>query len=81
MLGWPSKGTKKGFRGVTLTRKVSGNNSTWRKPRCPALVTAYVIDTPMAPPHWALLERELLNANSDAVELFGNRYIDDRGYF
>jgi hypothetical protein len=43
-------------------------------------VTAYVIDTPMAPPHWALLERELLNANSDAVELFGKRYIDDRGY-
>jgi hypothetical protein len=34
----------------------------------------------MAPPHWALLERELLNANSDAVELFGKRYIDDRGY-
>jgi hypothetical protein len=34
----------------------------------------------LIPPHWALLERELLNANSDTGELFGKRYFDDRGY-
>jgi hypothetical protein len=39
-----------------------------------------VIDTPMAPPDWALLEQELLRANSDAVELFADRYLDERGY-
>src|SRR5262245_4487524 len=38
------------------------------------------IATPMAPPAWALLERELLRANSDACELFYNRYFDDRGW-
>ena len=39
-----------------------------------------VIDNPMAPPGWALLEQELLRANSEAVELFADRYIDERGY-
>jgi hypothetical protein len=41
---------------------------------------AIVIETPMTPPRWALLERELLRANSEAVEFFADRYIDDRGY-
>jgi len=39
-----------------------------------------VIDTPMPPPGWALMERALLDANSRAVLHFGDRYIDDRGY-
>ena len=39
-----------------------------------------VIDQPMPPPGWALMERELLRANSEAVELFADRYIDERGY-
>ena len=39
-----------------------------------------VIDTPMPPPGWALMERALLDANSRAVLYFGDRYIDDRGY-
>ena len=39
-----------------------------------------VIDEPMPPPGWALMERQLLRANSDAVELFADRYIDERGY-
>ncbi|HUG80458.1 MAG TPA: hypothetical protein VML01_02265 [Bryobacterales bacterium] len=34
----------------------------------------------MTPPRWALLERELLRANSEAVEFFADRYIDERGY-
>jgi len=36
--------------------------------------------TPMAPPDWALLERELLRANAQACEAFYARYFDDRGY-
>ena len=43
----------------------------------PAIVR---IDTPMAPPGWALLERELLRANVRACEEFYARYFDDRGY-
>ncbi|ESQ78407.1 hypothetical protein [Asticcacaulis sp. YBE204] len=39
------------------------------------------IGTPMAPPEWALLQREALRIQSEAVEVFYNRYFDDRGYF
>jgi hypothetical protein len=39
-----------------------------------------VVKTPMAPPQWALLERELLRANSRAAEQFFARYVDERGY-
>jgi hypothetical protein len=39
-----------------------------------------VIDTPMPPPAWALMERELLDANSEAVQYFADRYIDEKGY-
>src|SRR5690606_27186513 len=39
-----------------------------------------VIDSPMPPPGWALMERELLDANSRAVEAFAEKYIDERGY-
>jgi hypothetical protein len=38
------------------------------------------ITTPMAPPAWALLERELLRYNSIAVERFAAKYLDERGY-
>ncbi len=38
------------------------------------------IDTPMAPPAWALLERQLLKAQSDACEAFYDHYFDERGY-
>lgn len=38
------------------------------------------IDTPMAPPEWALLERQLLDENSKAVEAFAEKYLDERGY-
>jgi hypothetical protein len=38
------------------------------------------IDTPTAPPHWALLERELLRAQSAACQEFYARYFDERGY-
>jgi len=39
-----------------------------------------VVDTPMPPPGWALMEHALLDANSRAIELFADRYIDSRGY-
>jgi len=38
------------------------------------------VATPMAPPEWALLERELLRANAEACEEFFARYFDDRGF-
>lgn len=38
------------------------------------------ISTPMSPPSWALLQRQLLDENSKAVEAFAERYLDGRGY-
>jgi hypothetical protein len=38
------------------------------------------IDTPLPPPGWALLERELLRANAAACKEFFERYFDERGY-
>lgn len=38
------------------------------------------ISTPMPPPMWALLERELIRAQSQAIELFFQKYFDERGY-
>lgn len=38
------------------------------------------IDTPKSPPVWALLERELVRANTAACEEFFQRYFDDRGW-
>lgn len=39
-----------------------------------------VVTKPMAPPPWALLERELLRATSTASERFAEKYVDQRGY-
>lgn len=38
------------------------------------------IDTPMSPPGWALLERELFKANAVACQEFFQRYFDERGF-
>jgi hypothetical protein len=38
------------------------------------------IRTPMSPPDWALLERAVLKANTDACEEFFSRYFDERGF-
>jgi hypothetical protein len=38
------------------------------------------ISTPMSPPTWALLERELLRANTAACEEFFAKYFDERGF-
>ncbi len=39
-----------------------------------------VVDTPMPAPGWALMEHALLEANSRAIDIFAERYIDSRGY-
>ena len=41
---------------------------------------AIAVDTPMAPPYWALLERELIRTQSAACEEFFAHYFDVRGY-
>jgi hypothetical protein len=38
------------------------------------------IDTPTAPPAWALMERELIRAQTRACETFFAKYFDERGY-
>jgi len=38
------------------------------------------IKTPMSPPEWALLQRELLKSSSLACERFAGKYVDERGY-
>jgi hypothetical protein len=38
------------------------------------------ITTPMSPPAWALLERQVLDASSDACREFFHKYFDDRGW-
>jgi hypothetical protein len=49
-------------------------------PALAAPPTVLEIRTPMVPPEWALLERELLKANAEACEAFFARYFDDRGF-
>ena len=39
-----------------------------------------VIDTPLAPPVWALLQREVMDANSVAIEEYCDLYFDTRGF-
>ena len=38
------------------------------------------IDSPMTPPAWAVLERELLRANAEACTDFYEKYFDERGH-
>ncbi|MCP4311570.1 MAG: hypothetical protein GY790_09940 [Bacteroidetes bacterium] len=38
------------------------------------------ITNPVAPPEWALLQREVLKANSQAVVEFSKTYLDEKGY-
>ena len=38
------------------------------------------VTTPMSPPTWALLERQLLNANAVACREYFDKYFDERGW-
>lgn len=40
----------------------------------------FAIDSPLAPPAWALLERELLRQNAQACREFFEKYFDERGW-
>jgi hypothetical protein len=40
-----------------------------------------LIRTPMAAPEWARLQRELLNAHTEACEIFHAKYFDERNHF
>ncbi len=42
--------------------------------------TVINVDTPMVPPYWALLERELLRIQVTACQEFFDHYFDERGY-
>lgn len=42
--------------------------------------TAIRVDSPMPPPAWALLQRELLDAESAACRQFYQKYFDERGF-
>src|SRR5690348_13254061 len=42
--------------------------------------TSLRIETPLPPPGWALLERELLRTNTAACQEFFDRYFDERGF-
>lgn len=48
--------------------------------RCGADEPTIHVAKPMAPPAWALMERELLRAQEAACEEFFNRYFDNRGW-
>jgi hypothetical protein len=43
--------------------------------------TAVRIESPMSPPEWALLQRQLLHRESEACAAFYQRYFDARGRF
>ena len=47
---------------------------------CLAQGQPVVVETPMPPPSWALMEQALLDANSRSVEEFAAKYMDARGY-
>jgi hypothetical protein len=42
--------------------------------------TVVRIDTPVSPPTWALLQRQLLKANAEACREYFDRYFDERGW-
>lgn len=46
----------------------------------PPALGGIVVDTPMSPPHWALLERELIRAQTQACKAFFEKYFDESGY-
>ena len=44
------------------------------------MTTQIHIDTPVAAPHWALLEWQLVRAQTAAIREFYAKYFDERGY-
>lgn len=46
----------------------------------PQAAPSITIQTPLSPPTWALLEREVLRASTTACEEYFAKYFDERGY-
>jgi hypothetical protein len=40
----------------------------------------YLVNTPMLPPLWAILQRKLLDAHTEACEVFHAKYFDERNH-
>jgi len=65
--------------GVLMAAAVSACSTT--APAAPANAgSTIVIDSPMVPPKWAQMERQLLAENVPAAREFFQKYFDDRGY-
>ncbi|MCC6860362.1 MAG: hypothetical protein IT158_17465 [Bryobacterales bacterium] len=64
------------MRRITLSATIF----LWAAAALPAAEKAVVIQNPMAPPAWAVLEQQLLRYNSLAAERFAEKYLDERGY-
>ena len=70
---------KLGRRGFLVASSASALAS--RLPaRARAAIAKVRIDTPMAPPRWALLQRELIAMQVDAAKRFHARYFDSRHF-
>lgn len=67
--------TKAALLAIAIVLIVAG----WRDVTS-AAEPSLTIATPMSPPAWALLEREVLKASSKACREFYERYFDDRGW-
>ena len=52
----------------------------WAAPPVSAQLPVIRIDKTMSPPHWALLERALIDANEEACAEFFEKYFDERGF-
>lgn len=46
-----------------------------------AAAQVIVVETPMAPPDWALAQRALLRESAESAAAFAARYVDGRGHF
>jgi hypothetical protein len=68
----PSHTSCQGFTATVLLAVLSSLGS--------AAEPTLKIDTPMSPPAWALLEREVLRMNAAACEEFFAKYFDERGF-
>jgi hypothetical protein len=60
---------------------LSASLAVGRVARAATPSTAIRIESPMSPPQWALLQRQLLRSVSEACAAFYARYFDSRGHF
>ncbi len=65
---------------VSMVRGVALFCVLFSIPSAHAQIPRVEAKTLTSPPSWALLQREVLNAQADACKLFYERYFDDRGW-